>query len=140
MKMINNKTFGKLTYNYQWERPIDVSLWGHGITLLLAVESETDDDDSISEIQVDAFRAFESQHASLENQILNQLQQYCREEFGVSDNSTSDFLAHNTPTSVYFPLSGEWAILFDSEYDEEGGLAAVVRNGEIEIGSQDIIL
>ena len=30
--------------------------------------------------------------------------------------------------------------MFDSDYDEEEGLAAVVRDGQIEVGSQDIIL
>lgn len=140
MKIVNDEVFGRMTYDYQWERQTEETLWGCPYTLLLTVESETDDDESISESQRDAYKAFSTQHAVFEAEMLKCLVQYCRTELGVPDCTKKEFLSHNTPTSVFFPLTGEWAVLFDSEYDEEEGLAAVVRNGRVEVGSQDIVL
>lgn len=140
MKTIDDKVFGQLTYNYQWERKIEASLWGRSQELLLAIESETDEDESVSEVQRAAYQAFQQQHVALEEEMLERLVQYCREELKIEDCTGETFLVHNVPTSIFFPLSGEWAIMFDSDYDEEEGLTAVVRGGQVEVGSQDIIL
>lgn len=140
MKTINDEVFGQMTYDYQWERVVEESLWGRSYELSLSVESETDDDDAVSPVQRKAYKDFSDQHAALEPEILKMLVHYCQDELGVSDCTEDEFLSHNTPKSIFFPLSGEWVIMFDSDYDEEEGLAAVVRDGQIEVGSQDIIL
>ena len=140
MKKINDEVFGQMTYDYQWERPVEETLWGRRYNILLTVESETDDDNSISCSQRLAYESFVAQHAELEPVMLNALVQYCQNELKENDCSAETFLTHNAPTSIYFPLSGGWAIMFNSEYDEEAGLAAVVRNDQVEVGSQDIIL
>lgn len=140
MKTINDEVFGQLTYDFQWERPEDVTILGRSYRLLLSIESESDDDESVSKLQQDAYRDFSTQHAALEHEILQRLIQYCQTELGVSHCDENEFWSHNTPTSIFFPLSGGWAIMFDSDFDEESGLTAVVRGGQIEVGSQDIIL
>ena len=140
MRKINDNVCGTLSYNYQWERELEVSLWGQVHKLKLAIESETDEDASVSEVQRKAYQSFQAQYASLEDEILNRLIRYCKDEFGIADCAKETFLAHNRPTSIFLPLSGEWAVMFDSDYAEEEGLAAVVRDGDIEVGSQDIIL
>ncbi len=140
MRTINDEAFGKLTYNNQWERPFQVSLWGSPRNLWLIVESETDDDESVSQIQRKAYEDFLSRHETMEHEILTKLVQYSRKELGADNCTEANFLQHNEPSSLFFPLSGEWAVLFESAFDEEGGLAAVVRDGQIEVGPQDIIL
>ena len=140
MRKINDNVCGTLSYNYQWEGEIEVSLWGKAHKLKLAIESETDEDESVSEIQRKAYQSFQAQHASLEDEILNRLVSYCKDDLGILGCVKETFLAHNRPTSIFLPLSGEWAVMFDSDYAEEEGLAAVVREGEIEVGTQDIIL
>ena len=140
MRTINDEAFGKLTYNNQWERPFQVSLWGSPRNLWLIVESETDEDESVSRIQRSAYEDFLARHEVVEHKMLTKLVQFSREELGVGDCTEDNFLQHSEPSSLFFPLSGEWAILFESDYDEEEGLAAVVRDGQIEVGPQDIIL
>lgn len=140
MREINDNVCGLLSYNYQWEREINVSLWGQTHNLKLAIESETDEDESVSEIQRKAYQAFQAQHASFEGEILNRLIRYCKDDLGIADCVKETFLAHNRPTSIFLPLSGEWAVMFNSDYAEEEGLAVVVRESEIEVGPQDIIL
>jgi hypothetical protein len=140
MKTINDEVFGQLTYDFQWERPEDVTILGRPYRLLLTIESESDDDESVLKVQQDAYRNFSTQHAALEHEIELRLIQYCQTELGISYCDESEFWAHNTPTSIFFPLSGGWAIMFDSDYDEESGLTAVVCGNQIEVGSQDIIL
>ena len=140
MKTINDDVFGQLTYDFQWERPEVVTVFGRPYKLLLTIESESDNDESVSKVQQDAYKNFSPQHTALEHEMLQSLIQYCQSELGVSHCDESGFAAHNTPTSIFFPLSGGWAIMFDSDYDEESGLAVVVRGDQIEVGSQDIIL
>lgn len=140
MREINDNMCGLLSYNYQWEREIEVSLWGKMYRLKLAIESETDEDESVSEIQRKAYQSFQAQHASLEDEILNRLVSYCKDDLGIADCTKEMFLVHNRPTSIFLPLSGEWVVMFDSDYAEEEGLAAVVREGKIDVGTQDIIL
>ena len=55
MKAINDEVFGQLTYDYQWERTVEETLWGRSYELSLAVESETDDDDAVSPAQRKAY-------------------------------------------------------------------------------------
>lgn len=145
MKTINDEVFGQLTYDFQWERPEDVTILGRPYRLLLTIESESDYDESddvksVTKVQQDAYRNFFTQHAALEHEIEQRLIQYCQTELGISHCDESEFWAHNTPTSIFFPLSGGWAIMFDSDYDEESGLTAVVFGNQIEVGSQDVIL
>lgn len=140
MKTITDKTFGKMTYNYQWERQEDVDLWGRHLTLLLAVESETDDDESISTRQCESYLDFKSRIHDFEEEMLVQLVSYCRSELGIDGCNAANFMIYNTASTLFFPLSGGWAVLFDSDYDEENGLAVAVRAGQIEVGAQDIIL
>lgn len=140
MKTINDNVFGRLTYNYQWERPIEVCLFGHTYELVLAIESESDEDVAVSDAQRTAYQDFQQRLSMLEAAVLERLVRYCQEELGIENCSSEMFQVHNRPTSIFFPLSGECAIMFDSDYDEESGLAAVVRGDQIEVGSQDIIL
>lgn len=140
MKTINDQVFGQMTYEYQWERQVEETLWGRSYNLSLIVESESDDDEAISKTQQDAFKDFTSRHDALAAEMMRHLVRYCQTDLGVLGCTEEEFLSHNTPTSLFFPLSGEWAILFDSAYDNDAGLAVVVRGGQIEAGSQDIIL
>lgn len=140
MKTIKDNVFGQLTYNYQWERPIEVCLWGHTHELVLAIESESDEDEAVSDAQRTAYQDFQQRLPLLETAVLERLVRYCQEYLGLANCSAETFQACNRPTSIFFPLSGEWAIMFDSDFDEEAGLTAVVRGGQIEVGSQDIIL
>ena len=140
MKTINDNVFGQLTYNYQWERPVEVCLFGQTHELVLAIESESDEDESVSDVQRAAYQDFQQRLPALEVALLERLVKYSQKEMGIANCSAETFKAHNRPTSVFFPLSGEWAIMFDSDYDEESGLAVVVRGDQIDAGSQDIIL
>ena len=140
MKTINDQVFGQMTYEYQWERQIEETLWGRSYNLSLIVESGSDDDESISKTQQDAFKDFTSRHAALAAEMMQHLVRYCQTDLGILGCTEEEFLSHNTPTSLFFPLSGEWVILFDSAYVKDAGLAVVVRGGQIEAGSQDIIL
>lgn len=140
MKTINDECFGELTYDYQWERHTDITLWGRSYSVVLTVESNTDNDDSVSKAQQDAFRHFTAKHIELENEMMQRLIHHCQTEFGVTNCNEKKFLTHNTPKSIFFPLAGGWAILFDSDFDKESGLSAVVRGDRVEVGSQEIIL
>jgi len=140
MKTINDNVFGQLTYNYQWERPIEVCLLGNTHELVLAIESESDEDETIADVQRTAYQDFQQRLPALDAAMLERLVKYCQEELGIASCSAETFKAHNRPISIFIPLSGEWAIMFDSDYDEESGLAVVVRGDQIEAGPQDIIL
>ena len=137
---INDLIFGKMTYDYQWEKDDDVILWGKSFRVQIIVQSEDDDNPDILDIQKKAYCFFKENIAQLEDMGCETLLDYINNVLEISDCGKNNFLENNTPTAIFFAVTGEWGILWESEYDSENGIALVYSDDQWTAGPQEILI
>ena len=137
---INDSIFGEMTYDYQWEKEDDVILWEKTFHVQIIVQSEDDNAPDISDIQRDAYCFFKKNIAQLENMGCETLLDYINNVLEISDCRENNFLENNTPTAIFFSVTGEWGILFESEYDSEDGIALMYSDEQWVAGPQEILI
>jgi hypothetical protein len=138
--MINDPVFGKMKYDWEWEKEEGISMFGKTYNLNVIAQSKSDEDTAISEVQQKAYKFFKENFSSLEESALNILLNYCQNELEIPDCSQKVFFENSLPISLFFAITGEWGILFDSKFDEENGIALMFSNGKFLAGPQDILI
>lgn len=137
---IQDSVFGAMSYDYQWEKFEDLSLWGKPYHIQIIAQSSSDDETEISEIQRAAYLQFKERFASLADSGLQELLAYCRSTLEIADCDVETFWKNNQPSSVFFAVTGEWGILFESEFDSEDGIALMFSEGQWVVGPQEILI
>ena len=137
---INDLIFGEMTYDYQWEKEDDVILWGKSFHVQIIVQSDDDDNPSILDIQKKAYCFFKENIVRLEKTGCDALLDYINNILGFSDCDANNFLDNNTPTAIFFSITGEWGILFESDYDSGNGIALMYSGEQWIVGPQDILI
>lgn len=137
---INDLIFGEMTYDYQWEKEDDVILWGKSFHVQIIVQSEDDNTPDILDIQRDAYCFFKKNITQLENMGCATLLDYVNNVLEISECGENNFLEYNIPTAIFFSVTGEWGILFESEYDSEDGIALMFSDGQWVAGPQEILI
>jgi hypothetical protein len=150
--------FGEIKYDYLWTKNYEFRIFGETSVGILNIAGE--EDEEIEQIQVDAFKEFESIKDTLSEKIEKALFNYYqsvaseyRDNFGkmadefaplITDvlemKSLVKFEAVNIPYS-FVENERVLGILFKSKWEIEHGVAVKIINGEIvEVGFQDIVL
>ncbi len=137
---INDPVFGVMSYDYQWEKFEDLSLWGKPYHIQIIAQSSSDDETEISEIQRTAYLQFKERFASLAESGLQKLLAYCRDTLEIADCNVETFWKNSQPSSVFFAVTGEWGILFESEFDSEDGIALMFSSEQWVVGPQEILI
>ena len=137
---IQDSVFGAMSYDYQWEKSEDLSLWGEQYHIQIIAQSSSDDETEISQIQRDSYLQFKERFASLADSGLQELIAYCRNTLEIANCDIETFRKNNKPSSVFFAVTGEWGILFESEFDPEDGIALMFSEERWVVGPQDILI
>ena len=108
---MKDPVFGKMEYDFQWQKDETIELWGKSYSVQIVAQSEDDDDTEISQVQRDAYVFFKSNFASLAESGMESILNYCVEDLGISNCTKVDFLANSKPTTIFFALSAAFRAL-----------------------------
>ena len=141
-RQIDDPVFGKMVYDYEWEKTETIVLGGKEWTVLVIAQSRTDDEVEISEKQRESYIFFKDHIDELLDSGINALLSYCSDKLDVPSCTEESFWRNNSPVSIFFSSveTGVWGILFESEYSPEDGIALKYSNQKWDVGPQDILI
>ena len=121
------------------EKTINIIIWGKKFTL--PIEYDCYEGESITDKQVEAVDSF-IMHPDWIEKSKNKVEAYCKDE--VMRDNKNDIFSYVDPRYLFVKRNEQEpsvAIMLNYYYDPEHGLAVVFKlNGEVMVGSQDIIL
>lgn len=131
--------FGKMVYDYSWEKEDVISLFGKQWPIYVVARAFPNR--PILDAQRESYiRFIEEFKETLPHELIMLLLDYVRKQEEKLDKITEDDLATVvTPESLLFKQDGVSLLLFDCTWDEEHGIA-VQFYPEIKIGPQDLFL
>lgn len=159
MKSIEDKVFGHLKYDCDWERMYSITMFNKETEVYLSITGE--EDEEIQETQRNAFLQFEANKNRIIKNSEEKLFEYYIQNYEklvdkVSDDKIEEVLPKIStieelgkiiePTMIVFQRNfdnniNKFGIALGCEWDDEAGLGIKFKNGDIvEVGPDDIIL
>lgn len=159
MEMIEDKVFGYLKYDYDWERVYSITMFNRETDIYLSITG--DEDEEIQDTQRNAFLQFQANKDKILNDSEEKLleyyiQNYDQLAYRLNDDRIEEVLPRVStieelgkimePTMLVFQRNfdtniNKFGIALGCKWDDEAGIGIRFKNGEIvEIGSDDIIL
>lgn len=158
MKEINHKVFGKVQYDFSWERQRQVIFFGKKILVTLIINGE--EDAKFEQSQIEAFRNFFNNEEEFltvaEEEIFRYYQDICldyRDRLDDSADELAPVISKKEDVAklvdlnqIIFPYSFDEDIrrvglLLNCTWEPEHGLALKFENElVVEVGYQDIVL
>lgn len=158
MKKINHIVFGRLKFDYSWEREEEIKFFEKKRLITLVINGE--ENEIFEQSQIDSFRKFfnnkEKYLSEAENEILKYYQEVCPEYRDKLEDSADEFAPIISGseevaklveiTQIIFPYSfgkdiKRVGLLLNCTWEPEHGLAVKFVNEEIvKVGYQDIVL
>ena len=121
------------------EKIIKLMIWGRDFAL--PIEYDCYEGESITEKQIEAVEAL-IMHPEWIEKSKNAVEAYCKDE--VLRDNKSDIFSYVDPRYLFVKRNDQdpsVALMLNYRYDPEHGLAVVFKlDGEVAVGSQDIIL
>lgn len=136
MEKIENKVFGKLIYDYQWEKQEAINFWGKEFTLTIIVEALPDE--KITEVQEKNYQSVKQNDEILNAEDFNLIKKYLFENYEFDISNYEDLFNHANPQSVLYKQNGKVVVLFDLNEDELGFGIEIIPNKSI--GVQDFYI
>lgn len=159
MKSIEDKVFGLLKYDCDWERMYSITMFNKETDVYLSVTGEKDEE--IQDTQRSAFLQFEDNKNRIIKDSEEKLLEYYVQNYEklanrISNDKIEEVLPKVStieelgkimePTMIVFQRNydhniNKFGIALGCEWDDEAGMGIKFKNGEIvEVGSDDIIL
>ncbi len=131
---------GSVYYKYAWISECQVKWWGEKEIPIKLIFSAGRGDD-ITDAQKRSFTAYQKEIRKIISGGLGVLISFIKDDYGL-DVTQDEVFKVLTPVSILFRESGVWGILFDADFDVEGGVAFYQKgkNGEFYAGGQDAFL
>lgn len=136
MEMIENKVFGKLTYDFQWEKQENVTFWGKEFSVTIIVEALPDE--TITKIQESNYESIKENDEILTIDDFSLIKKYLYEDYELDISDYEDLFNHAIPQSILYKQNGKVVVLFDLEEDELGFGIEILPNKSI--GVQDLYI
>ena len=142
----NNKVFGIMKYDYEWEKVDEIKLFEKEYNITIIAEAFPDED--ISKEQEESYLKFKENEKSYIETIDNKLKEYVNKN--LEDLATywvgarkiiniTDLAKVVEPKSILFQQDGTIVFLAECEWDIENGIA-VKLYPKVEVGSQDAFI
>lgn len=142
----DNKVFGIMKYDYEWEKVDEIKLFEKEYNITIIAEAFPDED--ISKEQEESYLKFKENEKSYIETVENKLKEYINEN--LEDLATywvgarkiiniTDLPKVVEPKSILFQQDGTILFLAECEWDIENGIA-VKLYPEVEVGPQDIFI
>lgn len=136
MEMIENKVFGKLTYDFQWEKQENVTFWGKEFSVTIIVEALPDE--TITKLQESNYESIKENDEILTIDDFSLIKKYLYEDYELDISDYEDLFNHAIPQSILYKQNGKVVVLFDLEEDELGFGIEILPNKSI--GVQDLYI
>lgn len=138
MKTIVDSVFGELEYKHSWIKTESLS-WG-GRLLSITIIASTYSNEEISEQQRASYQAYKEKVDTIISDSKKELSNFIKVNYGLNALSLDEMSSGITPRSVVFEQDGTWAILFDSSWDDDNGIALVLDAKGVQVMSEDDFL
>lgn len=147
-----NKDFGRnipFETIFEVEMPTEIkkidtfNIWGRELDIKVVYDCY--DNEEVIDNQVKAYQEFVKNSENIFEEVYKQLEMYCKKNYKEQfEESFDNIFKYIMPKTLYIKRSIEdriVAILCNFKFDNEHGLAVVIKNEQvINIGNQDIIL
>ncbi|VGO22196.1 DUF6985 domain-containing protein [Pontiella sulfatireligans] len=151
-KTTTDSAFGAMKFDYGWCKEEDISFFGKTITVEVLAEAEVGQ--PISDIQRNLYTRFCNEIKTLSATALEALRAYYSEnhpfiimqmdfpgKLPEPDRITDiDLINMVIPKTVFFPQDNLYAILCDSPWEPQEGLAIIICDDAVSIGIQSEVL
>ena len=146
MAVYNDPVFGEMTYNYLWEKPRYISIFGQTYPIKIAAASFNEK--PLTDEQRSAYTGFLKNEkricSEIETLIIQYIETYFDELSKYWENArlikTAKELSRVvTPKTLYFKRKGMAVLLLDCVWDPEHGIGVEIFP-EQKVASQDIFL
>ncbi|MEE9367700.1 MAG: hypothetical protein V3V05_02435 [Pontiella sp.] len=149
---IIDPTFGSMEYNYGWCKEEEITFFDKTITV--EILAEADIGQPISEGQQDQYVHFSNEVDALSATALKELKDYYAENLPSIELQTDhpaeipdegsltdlDLINMVTPKTVFFQQDGIYAVLCNCLWEPQYGLAIIISDQGITIGTQDEVI
>ena len=135
---VNDKVFGNMIYKHSWIKQEIINWWG-GKEFKIKIKAHAYKGQDILECQRNAYKKYLNETNKVISKAIPLLIQYLQ---SIKENSITEveLYQHLIPTEVIFMRDSEWGILFDTDWDEENGIAIYTENHEVKVGPEDSFL
>lgn len=144
--------FGPMKFDYGWCKEEEIAFFG--TTLPVEILAEAEIGQPILDSQRKLYTRFCNEISTLSTDVLEALKEYYAEnypfisvqmdspeELPEADQITDlEIISMVSPKTVYFPHDNLYAILCDSPWEPQEGLAIIICDGDISIGIQGEVL
>ncbi len=133
-KSVNDKIFGKMTYNHGWKKTESITLFGknHEVKITAAAYKN----DEILPIQRTNYSNYKNKLEQNNDQIIKKLNEYAKKFL----KNTKDLHKTMEPKGILFTREGPWGILAEIKEDVENGIGIFFNNNKITVDRQDALL
>lgn len=131
---MTDKVFGKLEHKYNFYKYENVNFFGNNYKVKIVAEN--DETDTILPIQQNNYTAYKQYIQENQAKIIDLIKQYFLDVYNTKINIDKEI----KPRTIYFARDGSWGILFDTPIDEENGFSIFIKDGKLNIGTQDMFI
>ena len=136
-KKIKDNVFGEMIYKYNWTKTDEIELWGNKYPIRIVAKAYENQD--INDHQRKAYDYFKNNMDEISKTGLDKLFEFYNNQ--ISNNKTKDELIKLIePKVIVFTQKDEFGILCSCSWDKEHGIAIIISDNKIYIGSQDDLL
>ena len=136
METINNKTFGKLAYDFQWEKKDSVSCGKQKFSITTIVEALPGE--SITSVQESNYQMIQQKKNLIDDDDISSMIAYLNKAYNLQLSDSASLFRHVTLQSVLYKQNGKVVALFSVPEDELG--MGLELYPEKSIGAQDLYL
>lgn len=136
MEMIDNKAFGKLAYDFQWEKKDSVSFGKQKFSITTIVEALPGE--SITSVQESNYQMIQQKKNLIDDDDITSMIAYLNKAYNLSISDSASLFRHVTLQSVLYKQNGKVVALFSVPEDELGMGLELYPNKSI--GVQDLYL
>ncbi len=136
METLENAVFGKMSYDFQWEKKDNVVLFGTNITVTTVVEALPGE--SISKIQEDNYKKVKETDSLITDKHLGKIIDYLNKTYKKTFTNSLEILNYVKLQTLLFKQNGKVVLLFLLPNDDLGMGIEIIPN--FSIGVQDLYI
>ena len=136
METLENAVFGKMSYDFQWEKKDNVVLFGTNITVTTVVEALPGE--SISKIQEDNYNKVKETDSLITDKHLGKIIDYLNKTYKKTFTNSLEILNYVKLQTLLFKQNGKVVLLFLLPDDDLGMGIEIIPN--FSIGVQDLYI
>ncbi len=136
-KIMMDDVFGEMTYKYNWVKTDDIELWEKKYSIRVIAKAYENQD--INEHQRKGYNYLKNNIDEISKSGLDKLIEFYKNQIS-KDKSNNEIIELVEPKTIIFTQKDKFGILCSCSWDKEHGIAIIINENKIYIGSQDELL